>query len=138
MSDERIKSQPRVPGLPTEDTPDENGRDLPNIRIPPTDVMVVVFAWEKLRIVFNIALLGTGVYFGGPPLVLCLPDVLEGAVLANLCFCAGPVLECYLCLLLLPRQWVRWFVFAIGLVVAIALVAYECARVVALMRDNFH
>jgi hypothetical protein len=110
----------------------------PSITLPPTDVMVVIFPWEKLRIVYNVVLLSFGIYYFNPlGILLFAPMLLPWALLANLCFCAGPFVECYLCLLRgCPRTGARWFVFLAGLVVSVSLVVYECEKFIPPFADK--
>jgi hypothetical protein len=44
-----------------------------------------------------------------------------GAVVANVCFCAGPILEYYLGLAHLRGPWIRGGLFALGSALAILL-----------------
>jgi hypothetical protein len=41
-------------------------------------------------------------------------QLLLGAFAANVCFCLGPVVEGYLCLVGAPRRVVRWSIFIPG------------------------
>jgi hypothetical protein len=127
--DERIQEHPQRSSPTTLVGLNDARHVAPNIRLSSTDVMVVIFAWEKLRLIFNLVLLLIGAYYFTPlGVILFAPVFLEWALLANLCFCAGPVVECYLCLLLFPRKGVRWLVFLTGLAMSIPLVATECIK----------
>ena len=142
MSEQRIKRHPRVPGLPPPDASNDNGRDQPNIALRPTDVMAVFFAWEKLRLVFNFLLFGMMLcYFNPLESPFLAGRAVELAVAANLCFCAGPVVENYLCWLAFPRKppkRVRWFMFVIGIVFSCAETTVICAEIVANPQGNWH
>jgi hypothetical protein len=95
------------------------------VRAKEPPFMEVFFAWEKMRLLYN-ALMGV--------LVICIVVkagfgfsigvwIAEGAVLANLCFCIGPIAEGYLCWLGLPHQTTRWVLFCWGCVISIFLTA---------------
>ena len=86
----------------------------------------IVLRWERLRILYNLVLLGlvlvpTGGSFQLPSLRE-LPVLAIGAVMANLCFMAGPVAEVYLSWLGLRSRWVTVVLFAGGLLVSIPCV----------------
>jgi len=54
--------------------------------------------WNKLRIIYNVILLVVGILAGGPILLAgsgVLIMVLFYAVMANICFCAGPFIDIY-------------------------------------------
>lgn len=82
--------------------------------------------WERLRILYNLLLLGVVLLAAGPG--IALPDFLEllflimGAVLANLCFFAGPLTESYLAWLGLKSQLVTLGLFVLGVLISIPLV----------------
>jgi hypothetical protein len=93
---------------------------------PAMDVFV---AWEKLRLVYNLILMAVVLALANPlglliGLPLLLPFLLEGALSANICFCAGPVVEGYLCLLGVKRHLSRGIAFVTGTLVAIGLTWY--------------
>jgi hypothetical protein len=100
----------------------------------PTAVQVF-FAWERLRLVYNLALAGVFVGWvclsGGvvPDVVFALP---EEVLAANVCFCAGPVAEGYLCWLGVDRRWSRWGIFTAGMLVAAGYAILELKRLAAL------
>lgn len=79
--------------------------------------------WEQLRIVYNV-ILGLGMipflkqFLDQPQFTM---EVLAGAVGANACYCAGPVVEGYAAMLGLPRRPTRWVIFAGGVLIALAL-----------------
>ncbi len=54
--------------------------------------------------------------------------IAEGAIVANLCYFAGPIIETYVRWLGYDRKWVRWFLFVGGTVLtgmlAIATMAF--------------
>ena len=104
------------------------------IALPVPDVMSVFFEWERLRVIYNAALVAVVVFITwSNGLLLIIPLAIVPAILANLCFCAGPVAECYLCWLGVPRGPARWFVFGVGLCLSIGVTAHECIR----LRDGF-
>jgi hypothetical protein len=86
---------------------------LPNIRAAEPTFMEVFFAWEKLRLLYN-GLLILAVLIRFQFILEVIPFFVEPAIYANLCFCAGPVAEGYLCWLGLAHQPCRWVVFWIG------------------------
>ncbi|QDV86473.1 hypothetical protein [Planctomycetes bacterium TBK1r] len=83
----------------------------------------VFLAWERLRIAY-ILLLGAftamlampGVISNGPQLLTFrgLIMIAEGAIVANVLYFAGPIVETYVRWLGYDRTWVRWFLFAGG------------------------
>jgi hypothetical protein len=94
----------------------------------------VFLAWEKLRLSYNIVLLmltvgGLGLLGTGPakPLEL-LGNLIGGAVIANVCFCAGPCAEGYLTWIGANRRITRMILFAVGLAVASLLALAEVFR----------
>jgi hypothetical protein len=54
--------------------------------------------------------------------MLLLPSLVEGAFVANVCFCVGPVAEGYLCCIGLDRKGVRAGLFILGVCFSIVLV----------------
>lgn len=83
----------------------------------------VFIAWERLRIVY-VVLLGTftmmlaipGVVDFGSRLFLFhgIIMIVEGAIIANICYFTGPVIETYVRWLGYDGKWVRWLLFASG------------------------
>jgi len=73
-------------------------------------------AWERLRIPFVVVLGLITLFLAGPNLIelQTLIVVAVGAVIANLCFFAGPIVETYVCWLGYEQKWVRWFLFVGG------------------------
>jgi hypothetical protein len=90
----------------------------------PVSAREVFLAWERLRLLYNVALAGLVV-------VLCtavfdwsafkVEDILVFAFLANVCFCVGPWVEGWMAMAGFDRAGSRGFVFGVGLVVAAAL-----------------
>ena len=131
MSDDRITRvfQPRGSGLtPTERR--EGITSAPPVSeplAPPVEetAQSAFLGWEKLRVAFNgvlvvVVLLSAGSALSEEAFWLF---VVQGALLANLCFCLGPVVEGYLTLAGSGRQPARWIVFSLG-VMAGCLLAY--------------
>jgi hypothetical protein len=87
----------------------------PNLNL--VDIVKTTFlAWERLRIIY-VLLLGiwTVVLVGPQPLHIPIAIVIAGgAVLANLCYFAGPILESYVRWLGYRGKWLRWFLFIGG------------------------
>jgi hypothetical protein len=107
-----IEGQPPPIGTPPNDLP------APDIELPEPSHMEVFWAWEKLRILYNVVLISVVVVTGWTkgavcPLfaILLLPE----AILANVCFCVGLVCESYLALLGMPRSLSRPVLFCLGL-----------------------
>jgi hypothetical protein len=85
-------------------------------------------AWEKLRIPYNLALVGVSLLiwlslestlgFVGP-----LAVGFRGALIANLLFFAGPIVEAYIRWLRPGLSGMRWVLFFAGLLFAMLLAA---------------
>ena len=104
---------------------DDSFDELPNlrndIRVHEPTARETFMAWEKLRILYNgilVALTLLKIYGNNENWGWELP---LAALFANLCFCAAPVFEGYLCLVRLPRAIVRCVVFTLGTLVAAGL-----------------
>jgi hypothetical protein len=83
--------------------------------------------WERLRILYNLILTAIVILpvGGGPvelPELADLPILAVGAVLANLCYLAGPAAESYLAWLGLWSRWVTLALFAGGVLISFPLV----------------
>lgn len=81
------------------------------------DIVKTTFlAWERLRIVYVLVLgLWTVVLVGPQPIHIPIVVVIAGgAVLANLCYFAGPILESYVRWLGYRGIGLRWFLFIGG------------------------
>ena len=89
-----------------------------------TNARAVFLAWEKLRIVYVIILCmvtlmltgSTGFYN-----LRILRLIVEGAVVANLAYFAGPIVETYVRWLGYERMWPRWLMFGSGTLLSIVL-----------------
>ena len=95
--------------------------------------MAVFFAWEKLRVLYNLVLFAVVICNFNPfdSLILAV-RFLELTVAANLCFCVGPVLENYFCWFAYPhkpRSPLRWCMFVIGLVFSIPVSIVVCEQI---------
>jgi hypothetical protein len=84
----------------------------------------VFIAWEKLRITYVAVLALVTVLI----LEICgrltariLFVIVEGALVANVLYFAGPAVEAYLRWLGYHRQWPRWLMFIAGTLLSIAL-----------------
>ena len=87
----------------------------------------ILIRWERLRILYNLILIAIVVLpVGGGPMELPeladLPILAVGAVLANLCYLAGPAAESYLAWLGLRSRWVTMALLAGGILVSFPLV----------------
>lgn len=82
-----------------------------------SDPYAVIRRWEKLRLLYNAVLVPWTVL-----LIAVLPgggtagpaDVFVGGLVANACFCAGPVAEAYLVGVGAPARAARGWLFALG------------------------
>lgn len=87
-------------------------------------------AWEKLRLVYVGILAGVTLLLGGlggPALLSSFSfwaNVVEGAIVANLCFFAGPIVETYVTWLGFRAKWLRISMFTLGTLVSCALVFF--------------
>lgn len=93
--------------------------------------MDIFFAWEKLRIAYNGVLILIVICVCGRAVIFILDSALVAAICANLMFCAGPVVECYLAWAGVPRLAARCAVFGLGLLLAIGitiLAAFDAMR----------
>src|SRR4030042_6975583 len=98
-------------GATMPETPTATPSWLPMLRL-------ILLRWERLRILYNLLLVGlvlipTGGAFQLPTLRE-LPVLAVGAALANLCFMAGPLAEAYLSWLGLRSRWGTAGLFAAG------------------------
>ncbi len=73
-------------------------------------------AWERMRVVYIVLL-------GALTLILAVRSlarfrtlflIAEGAIVANVCYFAGPIVETYVRWLGYDRKWVRWLLFLSG------------------------
>lgn len=89
-----------------------------------TIARTVFLAWEKLRVVYVIilsvvTLMLTGTTGFSNWQVLRL--IIEGAVVANVAYFAGPTIETYIRWLGYERMWPRWLMFGSGTLLSIVL-----------------
>ena len=84
------------------------------------EVREIFVKWELLRIPYNVILICLVLLF-----LVCFPPQLEdigelaglvllGAVVANVCYLAGPLAEVYITWLGLPTRWLRLTIFLAG------------------------
>jgi hypothetical protein len=88
------------------------------------DFRDVFLGWERLRVVYNSVLVSLTLLcgFGSVADPKFWSTALFGAILTNVCFCVGPVLEGYATWLSGRRvQWVRWGLFLVGQLIAAGL-----------------
>lgn len=84
--------------------------------------------WERLRIPYNLLLLGFTIWFHWPILAaiplapLILFFLLMCALGANACFLAGPAVETYMIWLGFRSRWVPVVLFTGGVLISIPLV----------------
>src|SRR5262245_8984192 len=109
-----------APPLIESDSPD------PAARAQLVTALAPFVAWERLRIWYNVILAVVVVatalplrplWFGGRLLTSCI----EGAILANICFCVGLVAESYLRIVGWWRAWHRLTLFILGTLLAAIL-----------------
>jgi cytochrome c oxidase subunit IV len=95
----------------------------PGLRTTADSARAVFLAWERMRLAYNAVLGFVVVLLAGSDLFdpAFYGFLLRAAVLANVCFCLGPVIEGYLSLLGVDRRAARWFVFLPGLLLACLL-----------------
>jgi len=88
----------------------------------------IFLRWELLRIAFNAILVVATIWLAGLENVLeprLLLMIVEGAVVANVLFFAGPIAETYFHWLGVRQVWVRLGLFAMGTTLTIAVAAME-------------
>ena len=81
----------------------------------------IFLAWEKLRIVYNLVLAVLTLLMG----IILLGEyamsiqfwvmVVQGAIISNVCFFAGPIVETYVCWIGFRFDWLRTSLFVLGL-----------------------
>ena len=81
--------------------------------------------WNKLRIIYNVVLFVVGILAAGPTLLIApavLIMVLLYAVIANICFCAGPFIDIYyLVFSETQTSLLRNTLFILGLLISILI-----------------
>ena len=85
---------------------------------------VVFLAWEKLRVVYvmvlaliTLAMTGTSLFSNFGLLLL----IVVGAVISNIAFFAGPIVETYIRWLGYKKIWPRWLMFGSGTLLSAVL-----------------
>lgn len=80
-------------------------------------------AWEKLRLVFIVILGLLVIVVAGPNLrqAKTLVLIIEGAVVANVCYFAGPIVESYARWLGYQGKWLRRVLFTLGTILVMLL-----------------
>ncbi|NLE39541.1 MAG: hypothetical protein GX621_16085 [Pirellulaceae bacterium] len=88
----------------------------------------LMFLWERLRIVYNIILcleavviFVFGVVFFAVPIGRVIAGLVIGGVVANACFCVGPVVDNYAGRFGLRSSFVTWTLFVLGTGFAVVL-----------------
>lgn len=94
----------------------------------PAQALAPFLAWERLRIWYNTVLVVVVVLSVLPYPALWFSDRLnfyciEGAILANICFCVGLVTESYLRLVGWWHDYHRWALFVLGTLLTAFLAA---------------
>ena len=124
MSDDQIREGPSMtdgPPLAGDDAFREVWEKLKLSAENPRAVDVFL-AWEKMRLAHNLVLaMFVFLFLGLFGVSIGFVSLLEPALVANVCFCAGLVVEGYLCLLTRERRLVRGLLFLFGTLLAILL-----------------
>jgi hypothetical protein len=102
---------------------------VPNLAVRETageDTSDFIKEWERYRLWFNAILVIESLLIAllQPPLVReprFWLFAIEGAIIANICFCVGPVAHWYLTRLGMPRRITALIVFWVGTVLAMLL-----------------
>ena len=99
----------------------ERGKDAEGIesivaRVDDDSANRVFAAWERLRLIYCVILALVVIVFSGAALTnhLFLLRIIKAAIVANVCFCVGPVAEGYLALVGLDRPSARLLLFILG------------------------
>ncbi|MCI0642428.1 MAG: hypothetical protein L0Y72_31045 [Gemmataceae bacterium] len=130
MNDERIQERPPAESSNALDyaSPPDHDRFLGSLKKPEEFITArnVFAVWELLRLGYNAILIVTVVaLLGLMTSIRMLPALLEGALIANVCFCVGPVAEGYLVLLGVHRRIARALLFTAGSLLSVCLaIAY--------------
>ncbi|HEY2839159.1 MAG TPA: hypothetical protein VGJ26_08425 [Pirellulales bacterium] len=88
----------------------------------------IFLKWELLRIAYNALLVVATILLAGPSNLLkadVLVLVIEGAVIANILFFAGPIAETYIRWLGLNQAWIRWALLGGGTILTVLVAAFE-------------
>ncbi len=113
------------------DTPDPDAPTGPSLaradELPTTGELAIFGRWEKLRSVYNLVLLAETVVLmmvweirPARPLG-CIRSLVVAAIAANICFCAGPVIQYHVHRLRLRHHAVLAMIFVPGQVLAVLL-----------------
>ncbi|MEZ6035647.1 MAG: hypothetical protein R3C17_21320 [Planctomycetaceae bacterium] len=131
----------------------DNPYSSPAIDIPPHTVAAIppsvssnslaalakptFLAWERLRILFIFVPGLVTVLLAGRNIAALRTLVLiaEGAIVANICYFAGPIVETYVRWLGYEGKWVRWFLFVGGTTLTTILAAATMAS--TFLPDDF-
>ncbi|HEY9844354.1 MAG: hypothetical protein ACAI44_14735 [Candidatus Sericytochromatia bacterium] len=111
---------------------------------PKTDetAQAVFWAWERLRLFYNLILVAEVGLFACLNLGLLqqwqifFPTLVFGALGANLCFCIGPVSEGYWILLGADRKSSRAWIFMLGTLIAMLLTLLVLMQLVAMLSSS--
>ena len=92
------------------------------------DVGKTVVAWERLRLIYNIvmgvfvaAVVGFSQALIARDYRQVLAEIAAGGVAANLCFCAGPIVDGYLTWFGIRNRWVTIILFIAGTILTMLL-----------------
>jgi hypothetical protein len=131
QSQEKEGTSAIAPGLPPSgdfEKDEVNVDESAAIRREDWRTMEVFVAWERLRIPYNIVLIAIVVLRRIRGDEFDVVSLTVGALMANVCFCAGAVMEGYLVMIGLRRNPVRWSVFFVGMLLAVCLAIYSNER----------
>lgn len=124
--------RPRAPRTaPQHDASSQEAPSAPVSAADPhlADVGAVFIRWEKLRIPYNLVLALwtfalTGLLLFTPWLSFRFIDnVVLGAILANLAFTSGTVIEAYITWFIGPNRWISPILFTLGTLFSMLLAA---------------
>ena len=98
----------------------------------------VFLAWERLRIPYILVLATLTVLATGLEALTnmqTLVTIVGGAIVANVCYFAGPIVETYVRWLGYEKNWVRWLLFVGGTLLT-ALLAFMMLATALLPDQN--
>ena len=118
-----------TPPMPIFASDHDAAEEAANILIEEPTAKQIFIAWEKLRLLYNGVLVMVVVFVTGSAAWDLIPNLIEAAIVANLCFCVGPVLEGYANCCGMRRRTARWLVFCLGLGIAIGYTVEVANRI---------
>ena len=140
-NDFSTENEPANPYAPTVHVDNDEGWELTGQTLDATSVRFIrvgrtIVSWEKLRLAYNLILAfvtvltcGLLLFFSFAPFNVgrLIGTVVVGVIVANACFCLGPLIDGYL-------SWFGWrsalttgVLFAIGMLISIPLAVFAVA-----------